>query len=310
MSKLTTPRAHTAPSHCPVTNAPGLRLMHLRGAACACVWLALTGLALSDSYAKADESSDAARRLINGYPGLVRAVENNTVTFWDGSTLPFDDGTGAKSFADWLARPDIADMFAKPYPKGPLDRPPGPEDDPGRARNDAFFRKIYGDCHKGAAALDLVEVVWLAEKRRQVLEVTARNGMAARLRAVSAELDRLPARFDADLATPASTYNCRVIAGTARASAHGFGLAIDLAVKPSGYWRWAEKRAQDVNHSRDLPAEIVDVFERHGFIWGGKWRHFDTMHFEYRPEINPPTVDLPDAPPPADAAKPPGTAPP
>jgi hypothetical protein len=29
----------------------------------------------------------------------------------------------------------------------------------------------------------------------------------------------------------------------------------------------------------------VDIFERHGFIWGGKWGHFDTMHFEYRPEL-------------------------
>jgi hypothetical protein len=31
--------------------------------------------------------------------------------------------------------------------------------------------------------------------------------------------------------------------------------------------------------------EIVEIFERHGFIWGGKWYHFDTFHFEYRPEI-------------------------
>ena len=30
---------------------------------------------------------------------------------------------------------------------------------------------------------------------------------------------------------------------------------------------------------------IVDVFERNGFIWGGKWYHYDTMHFEYRPEL-------------------------
>jgi len=21
------------------------------------------------------------------------------------------------------------------------------------------------------------------------------------------------------------------------------------------------------------------------FIWGGRWYHFDTMHFEYRPEL-------------------------
>ncbi|MDP3291618.1 MAG: M15 family metallopeptidase, partial [Sulfuricurvum sp.] len=23
----------------------------------------------------------------------------------------------------------------------------------------------------------------------------------------------------------------------------------------------------------------------HGFIWGGRWYHYDTMHFEYRPEL-------------------------
>jgi D-alanyl-D-alanine carboxypeptidase-like protein len=32
-----------------------------------------------------------------------------------------------------------------------------------------------------------------------------------------------------------------------------------------------------------MPRDIVDIFERHGFIWGGKW--YDTMHFEYRPEL-------------------------
>jgi hypothetical protein len=29
-----------------------------------------------------------------------------------------------------------------------------------------------------------------------------------------------------------------------------------------------------------LPFDIVQIFEKHGFIWGGKWEHFDTMHFE------------------------------
>ncbi len=31
--------------------------------------------------------------------------------------------------------------------------------------------------------------------------------------------------------------------------------------------------------------QAAKAFERHGFIWGAKWYHFDTMHFEYRPEI-------------------------
>ena len=25
--------------------------------------------------------------------------------------------------------------------------------------------------------------------------------------------------------------------------------------------------------------------EAEGFIWGGRWYHYDTMHFEYRPEL-------------------------
>jgi hypothetical protein len=34
-----------------------------------------------------------------------------------------------------------------------------------------------------------------------------------------------------------------------------------------------------------IPLELVAIFEKHGFIWGGKWYHYDTMHFEYRPEL-------------------------
>ena len=40
---------------------------------------------------------------------------------------------------------------------------------------------------------------------------------------------------------------------------------------------------EDLRNS--YPQEIVDIFEKHGFIWGGKWSHFDLMHFEYRPEL-------------------------
>ena len=32
------------------------------------------------------------------------------------------------------------------------------------------------------------------------------------------------------------------------------------------------------------PPSFVEVFEQHGFVWGGKWLYFDTIHFEYRPE--------------------------
>ncbi len=48
----------------------------------------------------------------------------------------------------------------------------------------------------------------------------------------------------------------------------------------------SEKRGEKVEMLRDkYPKEIVEVFEKHGFIWGGKWSHYDLMHFEYRPEL-------------------------
>ena len=40
-----------------------------------------------------------------------------------------------------------------------------------------------------------------------------------------------------------------------------------------------------VTYKNDIPWETVRIFEAHGFIWGGKWYHSDTMHFEYRPEL-------------------------
>jgi hypothetical protein len=74
------------------------------------------------------------------------------------------------------------------------------------------------------------------------------------------------------------TYNDRVIAGTSRKSAHAYGIAIDLSVAESAYWRTSTR------FSNRYPSEIVTAFEAEQFIWGGRWRHFDTMHFEFRPE--------------------------
>ena len=153
-------------------------------------------------------------------------------------------------------------------------------------RYQPLFARIYGDCSKGEVAAHLVDVVWLPTKSGQRLKATRINGVAARLQAVSDELDRLPAEMTRYLVPSAGTYNCRVVAGTDRQSAHGLGIAIDIAVAHADYWRWTRPGADGRYAYRNrIPWEIVEVFERHGFIWGGKWHHFDTMHFEYRPEI-------------------------
>ena len=75
----------------------------------------------------------------------------------------------------------------------------------------------------------------------------------------------------------------RKIAGTDRASAHAFGIAIDLDKSMSDYWRW--QKTKPLRWRNRIPQAIVDAFEAEGFIWGGRWYHYDTMHFEYRPEL-------------------------
>jgi D-alanyl-D-alanine carboxypeptidase len=133
----------------------------------------------------------------------------------------------------------------------------------------------------------LVPIVWLPKHGGTKLMITAVNGVAEKLRAVSVELDQLPESFIKFLTPSAGTYNCRVIAGTTRPSAHGNGIAIDINVAWSDYWRNARPVDGAYTYKNRIPWEIVEIFEKHGFIWGGKWYHYDTMHFEYRPELLP-----------------------
>jgi hypothetical protein len=232
-----------------------------------------------------DIAGDMAR-LIAAYPDQLDRVDGNALTWKDGTRMPIDEGRGPRDHETLLATADIKDMFLAPYPAGRVSGPPARNADPGRARNAAFFDKMYGDCLTGGVAGNLVDIVWLPKKWGRTVKATRINGVADKLRAISSELDALPARFDRFLVPPAGTYVCRPIAGTTRMSAHGHGIAIDIATKPAHYWRWSGgKPGTTIPYRNAIPFEIVEIFERHGFIWGGKWYHYDTMHFEYRPEL-------------------------
>jgi hypothetical protein len=115
--------------------------------------------------------------------------------------------------------------------------------------------------------------------------VTTVNGVADHLEAAVRELEGLPAAMTDFLVPSSGTYTCRVIAGTTQRSMHAYGAAIDINAAQADYWRWPLVPAGTINYRNHVPFEIVDIFEKHGFIWGGKWYHFDTMHFEYRPEL-------------------------
>ena len=101
-----------------------------------------------------------------------------------------------------------------------------------------------------------------------------------------AEVEALPSDWAPAFRTVGGSFNWRRIAGTSRMSTHSYGIAFDLNADLGGYWRWSNRPEGDAGaYDNRIPQDVVQVFERRGFIWGGKWHHFDGMHFEYRPEI-------------------------
>ena len=215
-----------------------------------------------------------AIKLVFAYP-QIKKCENNRIYLQNGKSFIYDDGR-KKSFKQLLNHPDIEDMFKFKYPRG-FNIKLSKNYDPGRVRYEPLFKEIYGHSAKEVKK-HLTTINWFGQK----IKVTKVNGVDRALRAVRNDLAKLPKSYKKFLTPIGGTFKWRYIAGTKRLSVHSFGAAIDINVKYSAYWRWSRGAYKYQNR---IPKEIVKAFERHGFIWGGKWYHYDTMHFEYRPEL-------------------------
>ena len=245
---------------------------------CALLALLLPRIAAAQSVAA---SLDA---LVAAYPDALVRHDGGSVYWRDGTRMPASDGIAQKSFDELLRNASILDQFRLAYLRGALGKLPPVNDDPGRFRNEAFFNKMYGDCRKGELKRHLVPVVWLPNTWGKTIFVTNINGVAARLAAISREIDALPAAIKRAAYPVAGAFSCRPVKDTGRPSMHSYAAAIDLNLAVSDYWLW-QKKNDPIPYRNRMPQKIVDIFERNGFIWGGKWYHYDTMHFEYRPEL-------------------------
>jgi D-alanyl-D-alanine carboxypeptidase len=233
--------------------------------------------------ASADSQLDA---LLAAYPDKLASYTDSELIWKDGSRMPLGDTRASKPFAELLDRADIRDQFAIPYPLATAPfQAPAKDVDPGRIRNEAFFLKMYGDCRRGEVTPNLKAISWLPNHGGGTVHATAINGVADRLEKVSRELDSLPAPMIQYLVPISGIYNCRPIAETDRLSMHAFGAAIDINARFGNYWLWSKRLDGEIVWRNQIPEKIVEIFERHGFIWGGQWYHFDSLHFEYRPEL-------------------------
>ncbi|NDV95808.1 M15 family peptidase [Dysgonomonas sp. 521] len=223
------------------------------------------------------------QRLIKAYPDNISSFDGTNIIMKDGRTVQYNEG-GHKTHQQLINSNDIGDIFTYPYIKGKVkDIEKGY--DPGRIRSEELLRKMYGST-SAEVQNDLVTISWCPKLVGQKLKVTKINGVAKQLQKVSDELDEHPELRD--YLYSSETFNWRKVRGSGRLSAHSFGIAIDLNTKYSNYWQWdcrCTSEDTDLGYKNRIPQLIVDIFEKHGFIWGGKWYHYDTMHFEYRPEL-------------------------
>jgi len=221
-----------------------------------------------------------ALRLLQAYPEHIRAYSNGYIIWKSGYAMRFDT-----TFS--LENPGIADMFSMAYPKGKTNKTPARGEDPGRYRNDSFFRLMYGHT-EAVARKNLKTVVWLPGTRHEQLLLFNRvNGAADSLQKISDSFAKHPEWWQY-LEKPGGTFLWRTVRGTNRLSGHAFGIGIDINPKHGNYWQWdCRCHTEDVvlSYRNKIPAGIVALFEKYGFIWGGKWYHYDTMHFEFRPEL-------------------------
>lgn len=223
------------------------------------------------------------KKLIGAYPEWITGYDNYHLIMKDGNFIPYKEAR-TKPHSELINSEDIGDIFTFPYIKGEVKDIPK-NYDPGRIRNEELLKRMYGETSIEVQK-NLVTIIWCPNLVNQKLRVTSVNGVDKQLQKISDELDNHPELKD--YLHSAGTFNWRKVRGTNRLSTHSFGIAIDLNVKYSNYWQWdcrCINEDVELKYKNRIPQLIVDIFEKHGFIWGGKWYHYDTMHFEYRPEL-------------------------
>ena len=236
---------------------------------------ALASVWLSPAAVSGQEVPAGLRCLSEAYPRSICEVTPTELVWCDGERMAYRHERSA------LSGVSLEDQMATPYPRNWTQAStPEAGSDPGRARHEPFFKKMYGASARDVAA-NIAKVRWLDGKW---LRVTTVNGVNRKLEAVVAEVSKLPLALRERVTKSSGTFVWRRIKGTDRLSMHSFAIAIDVGVEHSDYWRWS-KRKGALEYRNRIPIEVVEIFEKHGFIWGGKWYHFDTMHFEYRPEL-------------------------
>ena len=216
--------------------------------------------------------------LMIAYPESVQGVvkENDKVycVMTSGKKILYDDKK-EKTHDEKLANADLQDTLEQIYPLNIIENIMEKNFEPGRIRNYELLNEVYGSS-KIAIEKNLKPLKYGYTNYQFNSKNNANISLEKALKEV---IPLAQSRNDigAILYPASGTYNYRI-------SAHSYGIAIDLKSDPRDYWKWT---SPEKGRSRllEYPRELIEAFENNNFVWGGKWGHFDILHFEYRPEI-------------------------
>jgi hypothetical protein len=281
---------------------PGLKLLFFAA------FLALSAFCWGQGRASPDRAEQVMKALAAAYPGRVGQAE-----FRDGDWALSVWGVryyycGGRLLPEGL-RASTEEYSPQPFYNYLPELPPWKEPSPEEAeryrnmagsrgrnpvkRSPAFFDALWQAGSKDEAQKRVKTVNFLGSS------VTVHEAIAENLsrveRQILAEAGKAPlVRAWVDNIKSMEAWSWRNIADTQTRSFHSYGIAIDILPGSLGgkesYWLWTVRTKPEwwnIPYEQRLhpPAAVIKAFESQGFIWGGKWLFFDTMHFEYRPEI-------------------------
>jgi hypothetical protein len=231
--------------------------------------------------------------LWSAYKNFRITEDQREIVFKSGQILPYKTREPADAPIDPKNLQSLEQMFLAPYPIGfhqnaqgkwtyPI---PTALDELRASRFHKFFFELYG-WNESEVRDDLIAVPWIDGTH---VAFNRKYGAAASLRIAVEQLRALiqvHPEYRKFLRRPiGGTFNWRHVAGQDSISLHSFGIAIDINLDEADYWEWDTVGHEPPRYRNRIPPQIADIFERNGFVWGGKWYHYDTMHFEYRPEL-------------------------
>lgn len=146
----------------------------------------------------------------------------------------------------------------------------------------------FGYATKTEAGSHMTKVsvpVWKLSKGKKTaskMSITVNKKLANNVKAIFAEIYAMEMKFPI---TALAGYSYRRIVGPGLTgspimSHHSFGAAIDINKAYNKFYLDGDLR--DPSHPYYIPREVIDIFARYGWAWGGDFKEgFDTMHFQY-----------------------------